>query len=96
MTIAGAARPGTTAVTLIGGVAPAPFQFIQGCWVFPDLALLLALPPLPAGPSWSTEIAIPDDPGLLGARLAMQAVVIPSTQLYGMDWSNGVHLTLGR
>jgi len=62
----------------------------RGCALFLDPAQSIVFVPLPG----TVAFDLPANPGLVGARLAAQALAGPSAPL-GFDLSNGLTLTLG-
>ena len=67
------------------------------CALYLDITTLATLAALvPAGPTWSVDVLLPDIPLLQGRKLALQAVLGPTAGPLGLDLTNAVLLTLGR
>ena len=83
------------ALILLAGPTTAPTAFGQG-WLYFDLSTIyMGLVVTPAG-GGATTLPVPNDPALVGAQIAGQGFVYPSTTPpIGVDFTNGVLLTFG-
>lgn len=94
-TLAIAGFPNSTVVWLLVGLAPEfggiPFK---GGQLLVSVPLALQIPlPLSDG-ARDVQLALPDDPALVGASLAWQAVAADATQPKGFAFSNGLLTTI--
>ncbi len=87
---------GSAGILLLGRAGSRPMNLGYGYRLYLDPALgILWAGPFGAG--GTALFRIPNDPGLIGARLALQGMLFPSgSPPLGMDFTNGVFLTLGK
>ncbi len=86
---------GGTGLVLFGKPSAAPVPLGKGAGLFLDLSGGSFFSVLP-GRGGLLDLALPNDPVLAGVRIAAQAVAGPSSSgPWGMDFTNGLLLTLG-
>ena len=90
------ARQAATQPGLLSVGLPARPTNIAGL-VAPDCGIHFGLTvfnlfPQPAGRSWNLPVAVPNDSGLIGARLRLQSAYGPTP----LSLSNGLQIVIGR
>ncbi len=86
---------GKGALILLAAPTSAPAAFGESWLHFNPLIIYMGLVVTPAG-GGSTTLTVPNDPALVGAKIASQAFVYPTaTPPIGVDFTNGVLLTFG-
>jgi hypothetical protein len=89
--LSGGPNAGLRLVDYFGALLPSPLPLGQGCFLWGDLSVLLD--GVAAGAS--TPLPVPNDPGLFGARLGVQAFSVDPASL-SIAASNALELQLGR
>jgi len=88
--------PGAPAVLLLGTPARAPAPLPGNtCALYVDPAAFVVLPATTLGTRVDAFLAVPGTAALNGARLIVQAASVNGGSALGLDFSNGVALTLG-
>jgi len=91
------AVPNTVGFVLVSPILRPGIRLAPGCYSYIDpgwFAVLTAF--VPSRSSWQVGIPLPNAPALIGVPAAMQAFFAPTVSPIGIDFTNGVHLRLGR
>jgi len=94
LTLTGSSAPtaaGIVAVSIPKPPVAVPGTVTAGCAVWVDQATL-AVVQQPAGKTWSLNVAMPNDPTLIGAQLRLQSAYAPVP----LSVSNGLQVTIGK
>jgi len=98
MTVSGRhAVPNTVGFVLVSPILRPGLRLAAGCYTYVDpgwFAVLTSF--VPRQSSWQVGFPLPNAPALIGAVAAMQAFFAPTAAPIGIDFTNGVHVRLGR
>jgi hypothetical protein len=91
------AQPGLTGLVAVSNPPPFSLPLGGGCFAYVDVNAFATLSPvaIDAAGAWQMSLTIPNDPLLLGAQFALQAVLHPTSGPLGVDLSNGLFATIG-
>jgi probable HAF family extracellular repeat protein len=91
------AQVGLTGAVVLSIPPPFSLPLGGGCVAYVDVGAFATVAPvaIDSAGSWLMTLTIPNDPLLLGAQFALQAVLYPTSGPLGLDLSNGLFGTIG-